>query len=475
MSLGWLRWVWDNRSRVLPLLICSTALLGVYDLAGHPFATLILLLAFVTCFLFSAWTLRSSVPPVGALLAVAVVLRLSLLLLPPTLSDDVYRYIWDGRVASQGINPYRHAPDSSRVAPLRDELWEKVAHRDVETVYPPLAILFFSIASLFRDPVLAWKSLLVVVDLTTCVLLLRLADLWKVPRGRAIGYLWNPLVAIEVAGMGHVDALGVLPLVAGALALSAGRDHASDARRESSPSARVLGTLVAAFAVSLSVLAKLVPLVLLPLWAKLSGRPVVFLASALGVLGIVGLPVLWHTGGVPAGLVTYGVSWEFNGPLYEPLWRLLEVTRADDLIKASIRLAEKLSGAEYGGRLYEWVYPRLLAKVLLGALLVGVVIVSIRRRLDLGSGSLTVLGAVILTSATVYPWYVLWLVPFAALTGRFSWLVLSGTITLAYIPQLLGVPLFPWVYVIVWGPFWVFALVSHRSRLLAAAALRVSD
>ena len=465
MSFGSLRWIGTSWSRVLPLLGCSTALLWVYDLGARPLTTLFLLVAFVGCFLFSAWTLRGSAPPIGALLLVAVVLRLSMLLVPPTLSDDVYRYVWDGRVAAQGLNPYRHAPESPRLAPLRDELWERVAHRDVETVYPPLAILFFSIASLFRDPILAWKSMLVVADLTTCVVVLRLADRWKVPRGRTIGYLWNPLVVLEVAGMGHVDALGVLPLVIAALALSTDHAATSDAPRSQGggPPATALRVCGAALAVALSVSVKLVPFVLLPLWAKLSRRPVLFLVSSLGALAAVGLPVLWHTGGVPPGLVTYGVSWEYNGPLYEPLWRILEVTRADDLVRSGIGLAKSWSSGQTASEsLYGWIYPRSLARLLLGVFLVGAVIVSLRRPHDLGSGALTALGALLLASATVYPWYVLWLVPFAALSGRFSWLVLSGTLTLAYIPQLLDIDLFPWVYLIVWAPFLIFALKSRR-------------
>ena len=122
-------------------------------------------------------------------------------------------------IAAFGWNPYFHAPHDPELGDLRDELWERVAHREVATVYPPLAIAAFSIASRLPWPVLGWKAMLVAVDLLSCLVLLRLARARGVPTGRVIAYAWNPMVVLEVAGMGHVDALGVLPMLVAALFL----------------------------------------------------------------------------------------------------------------------------------------------------------------------------------------------------------------------------------------------------------------
>lgn len=166
---------------------------------------------------------RASQGPVsigGPILLVALLIRLSLLALPPTLSDDALRYLWDGRVAAAGFNPYREAPDSPRLAPLRDELWHRLPHRAVPTVYPPLALSAFSIAARFPVPLPIWKVLACAADLGACALLLALARRFGLPEARAAWYAWNPLVVLEVAGMGHVDALGAAACIAAVWALT---------------------------------------------------------------------------------------------------------------------------------------------------------------------------------------------------------------------------------------------------------------
>ena len=67
---------------------------------------------------------------VAWILVVAGLLRVLMLPLPPTLSDDVLRYVWDGKVAAAGLNPYRLPPDAPELERLRDDLWERLPHRD---------------------------------------------------------------------------------------------------------------------------------------------------------------------------------------------------------------------------------------------------------------------------------------------------------------------------------------------------------
>ncbi|MDP9120593.1 MAG: hypothetical protein M3O15_04370, partial [Acidobacteriota bacterium] len=131
-----------------------------------------------------------------------MLLRLPLLPLPLTLSDDVLRYVWDGKVASAGRNPYALSPEAEELAPLRDEAWRHLPHRGLPTVYPPLAIAAFSIAARLPFPILAWKGLATAADLAACALLLALARRTGRPEGLAVWYAWNPLAALETAGMG---------------------------------------------------------------------------------------------------------------------------------------------------------------------------------------------------------------------------------------------------------------------------------
>lgn len=372
-----------------------------------------------------------------------MLLRLPLLALPLWLSDDALRYLWDGRVAMAGFNPYALAPKAPELAALRDESWQRLPHKEVPTVYPPLAIAAFSIASRFPAPLLAWKAMVTAADLGTCALLLALARRRGIPESRTAWYAWNPLVALEVAGMGHVDALGVAATVAAVLALSS------------------LRSLPAAAWATAGALAKLVPVAALPMWSRQSGQPGRFLGGAAILLAAAGLPVLAATGGIPPGLLTYGVSWEFNGPVYEPLWRLLDISGIAPALSRGLEALERRTEMWYAWDwIYPYLYPRLLAKLLLAAGM-GVLVLRSLRETDPVAGTRRLFGGLLLLSATVYPWYLLWVLPWAALTRSIAWLALSGLILLSYLPQLGIAPLMPWVYLAIWVPFAALMVIGR--------------
>lgn len=432
----------------LPLVAANVGLLLVYDLAHRLALTLALLGAAFLGLLFVARRLEASRAPTGgAILLGALLLRLPLLPLPPTLSDDVLRYLWDGRVAAAGRNPYALAPASEQLAPLRDEVWLRLPHTQVPTVYPPLSVAAFSIASRLPFPMLTWKAMITAADLLACWLLLELARRLGLPDGRTAWYAWNPLVALEAAGMGHVDALGVAAAVGAVLCL---------ASRPRKPGGAALWAAA-------GVLAKLAPLVAFPLWARRSGRPLWFLAVAGGLVALAGLPVLSATGGVPPGLLIYGRSWEFNGPLFEPLWRLLDLAGAAPALARGLDHVKGWTGLHQElNALYPYLYPQFLAKLLLAAGVAAAVALSLRES-EAAGGTGRLFGRALLCSATFYPWYLLWVLPWAALRRDTPWLALSGLIPLAYLPQRAGVELWPWVYLAVWGPFFVL-LIFPRPR-----------
>ncbi len=376
----------------------------------------------------------------------AAVLRIVLLPLPPTLSDDVLRYVWDGRVAAAGFNPYELPPEADELEPLRDELWQRLPHRGVATVYPPLALSLFAVSAKLPNSTLVLKILLSTADLLTCWLLLRLADHRRVARHRVLLYAWNPLVALEVAGMGHVDALGVLAVVLTVQLLLA-RDPRSSS---------------AAVAAAAAVLAKVVPLVAWPAWARKSARPVVFLGVGVGILVVAWVPVLVATGGLPSGYIRYGLSWEFNGPLYEPLWRLLEGLDARSVLESLLDGAKAITGAhEFWNHLYPLNYPQLVAKLMLMAASLPLFIRAWRRD-DPCRATGDVFALLVLFSATVYPWYLLWVLPWAALQRRRSWILLTALLPLSYVPQFLDVDLFPAVFCAIWVPFFVLLALEYR-------------
>jgi hypothetical protein len=408
--------------------------------------------AFVWLFLAAGRLEKRGFPvkaPGRAILLGALLLRLPLLPLPPTLSDDGLRYIWDGKVAAAGRNPYALPPAARELTSLRGETWRRIPHKQIPTVYPPLSVAAFSIASRFPFPLLVWKGIATAADLGACALLLALARRRGLPAGRAVWYAWNPLVALEVAGMGHVDALGVAAVLAAVLALTP---------RPGQALAR-LDPLKSAVWAAAGALAKLVPLAAVPMWARIGRRPWAFGAAALGLTAAGLFPVVAAAraagapGGIPPGLLAYSVSWEFNGPVYEPLWRLLDRAGAAPALASGLDALERRNKRwDLGDPFYPYLYPQLLAKVILAAGALLAVALSLRER-DPVAGTGRLFSRLLLLAATVYPWYLLWVLPWAALARHRAWLALSGLAVLSYIPQVTGRPLFPWFYLAVWGPF----------------------
>jgi hypothetical protein len=431
------------------LLAAHLGLLVLDDLAAHRGLTLVFLMLGFIALWRALHRLRGRALPAVWLLTIALLLRLLLLPLSPTLSNDILRYLWDGRVVAAGHNPYLLPPESPELEPLRDELWDGLHHRDVPTVYPPVAMAAFTLAaSVPVSPgiqILLLKILFILGDLAACAGLVYLAGRHGLSTERVAWYAWNPLVVLEVAGMGHIDALGV-PWVVAAVCLLTLRSAAAG--------------LIAGLAAAGGALAKIVPLLAIPLWWRFTQHRWRFLAGSLAGLALV-LPVLVAAGGVPPGLVRYGVSWEFNGPLYEPLWRSLDALGTDRLVEGRLDGLKQTTGAhEAINRLYPLNYPQLHAKLLLGAGLGIWLLLSWRSR-DLIAGTGRLFGGILLFSATLYPWYLLWALPWAALCRQPAWLLLSALMPLSYLAQGTELALFPGIYLLIWLPF---AAVHLRYR-----------
>ena len=194
---------------------------------------------------------RDQRPALALILGTAVLLRLIALAAPVFLSDDINRYIWDGRVQAAGINPYRYIPTDPELDPLRDPLIFPNINRNnyAPTIYPPVAQMLFLAANRFAETALAVKLMFVtieVVGIGTLIFILRAAGR---PPEHVLLYAWHPLPVWEIAGSGHVDA-AVVTFVS--LALAA----AVSGRR-----------LWSAVALAAATLVKFFPLVLAPaLW-----------------------------------------------------------------------------------------------------------------------------------------------------------------------------------------------------------------
>src|SRR5262249_10892434 len=139
---------------------------------------------------------------IGFLLLCGGLFRATLIPRAPDLSDDLYRFLWDGRVAAAGISPYRFAPDAPELADIDPALRAQGGHRDMRTVYPPVSqAVFREAVSAGRAAPYALKIFFSAADLAVVALLARSG----VPSARwaAALYAFHPLAITESAGQGH--------------------------------------------------------------------------------------------------------------------------------------------------------------------------------------------------------------------------------------------------------------------------------
>jgi len=232
-------------------------------------------------------------------LVLAALWRIPLLLMPPTLSTDVYRYVWDGRVQRLGYSPYILVPSDSAHGHLHTAETLRMNFPDLPTPYPPAAELFFRGVMTLDESARALKSAIFLCDVAiTAVLLWWLAASRRSPWW-VLAYAWNPLVALEGAGNGHVDLLGALCLVVTAASLTRGR------------------RTFAAVAFALAVGVKFVPATLAPLlWRRIRLRDAALCVGTFAALYIPFLP----QGRLPLGsLGVYLANWRVNAPVYSAL------------------------------------------------------------------------------------------------------------------------------------------------------------
>jgi alpha-1,6-mannosyltransferase len=202
-----------------------------------------------------------SLPPariIWLIIGCAAILRLMVVVFPPFLSNDMYRYIWDGWVQSAGINPYRYIPADPHLAFLRDAIvFPNINRADyAHTIYPPTAEMMFFAATrigglLAIPPVLAMKLCMLGFEGIGIWAMIRLLDHAGLPRARILIYAWNPLPVWEFAGSGHVDAIAICCIALTLLAVCKGRHNWG------------------AIALAAAVLTKFLPVILLPaLWRR---------------------------------------------------------------------------------------------------------------------------------------------------------------------------------------------------------------
>jgi len=344
---------------------------------------------------------------VVAVLVVGAALRLVAMAGPPVLSDDLYRYAWDGKVQAAGVNPYRYPPTAPELQRLHDSwLWPDAAgcaelgrppgctriNRDRDpTIYPPLAQVWFRAVDLVlpgQARERGWQATAGGVDLLLVGgLVLVLRAVGRDPR-YAVLYAWSPIAVLETAQNAHVDGLAVLGIVGALWAAHRGRNGWA-------------GGLLGA-----ATLVKLYPALLLPV--LLRRHPL----RAIGAfVAVVAVPYIPHVVALGPKVLGYlpGYLTEEN---YATGGRflLLGLTGLSGLAAQAVAAAI-MAVAGWAA----WVSAR-----------------------DADVRARRLLGVLLLVVTPVQPWYALALVAVAALGAGWWWLMVAAAGYPVYLGAILG-------------------------------------
>ncbi len=343
-------------------------------------------------------------PALWSVLALGLVMRGAMFYSLPVLEDDSYRYLWDGAVTANGIDPYKYAPaafspdpvfasaaqtpsdpDYDRLQDLATanaEKHDRINYPFVSTIYPPLTQAAFAIAH-WIDPfgLTGWRFVLLLGDLITVALLVRALKAFQRSPIWLCLYWWNPVVILQGFGAGHMDLL-VLPFLLSALLL-----------------AKLERPVFASIALAGGAAVKIWPVILFPLllrrFLKQPWRAMLYSAGfGLAVL-ILLLPQLVHAIRPEAGLNAYASDWRTHAFLFSILEDFVFALSADP------GQISRLTVAAFMVSLTAWLALRFA------------------KTIDrLPSLFAIIIAALIFVSPTGYPWYFIWLAPFLPFLPR---------------------------------------------------------
>lgn len=441
-------------------------------------------------------------PDLKTIVLAAIATRLALTLAEPLLSDDIYRYVWDGYVAKAGINPFAHAPNHDALSSVRDgDIWPKINHPTLPTIYPPAAQYLFWLNALLGGKTTLMRLLFVAIELLTAFFFYRHTQRQKTPphtlKHLAIIYWLNPLVMIEVAWSGHVDVLAWSFLVIAMLWFTQREKHHTWWTH-----------LPTGFALGVSISAKFLGLMALPILCfapkpdhittkQLLIRRTILAITTLTVFTLSYTPYLDLGKGVFGSLGKYAASWKTNDSVFRLIDRgsqsaLRSMAKPKDRInpedpnsKVVVRLSQWDDVFVQQGWTKTWqgkqipntswmehqvsaTLGKLAALFFMGLMLLWCLIVIRNPARSIALLFLTLY----LVAPTVMPWYVAWLVPLSLLISakhRPVLLTYSAVIICAYTAWISVRQQGPWLVPDAWIAFELITLLAvwwWRDRLV---------
>lgn len=314
---------------------------------------------------------------------VAIFTRLILLFMYP--GDDIWRYLWEGYIQTQGFSPYDFAPNAAELIPYRTEWWSQINHQSVSAIYPPLTQLGFRILATISPSVILFKTSFAIADLTICWLLTK-----KFTYLQTVFYAWNPLIIYSFAGGGHYDSWFILPLVAAWLWWDKSAHNLKVNLDQTKPSTSVIISCL----IGISIAVKWISLPILGFiswvtWRRISLR----MALVVGCCGI--LPILLTS---------------------------LSFCSADacSLIPTSSTFVSHGRSAEFFPHLLAQVWQPSVKSNSIFALPLGLIsIIILLTSTSFQQFTLGFFASLLIISPIIHGWYFAWIIPFAV--GTKNW------------------------------------------------------
>lgn len=379
-----MRWY---ESRSLPIYVLALAALAFIPQQGD-FTTIIT--TYTAAFVGYIVLMRSSLS-MRHLILVGVLIRMILIFSAPNLSDDIYRFIWDGRMMHLAMNPYQHLPsDIVGTDPLLSQsLYDLLNSPNYYTIYPPVAQIINYIStyvpsSTLQTEILIYKAILFISELALLRVLISMSSSFMHHRRDILLYYLNPLIIIEIMGNCHHEGLMILFIGIMLLMMSKSKD------------------IRAGMAYGLSIMSKALPLLFGPLLLvsalrkRISWQMLIAGGITSGLLVLPILISLQQSAGISDSVDLYIRSFEFNGSIYY--------------------LLRSIGYSIFGFNLIHVLGPALSVITILLILYI-----SYRHDTDsingIANAMLLIFMIFLLLSRTVHPWYVSVPIFLGAITG----------------------------------------------------------
>jgi hypothetical protein len=405
---------------VLLVSFVITSLISPYTtsdipLENIPILQLVLLLIISgIAFIFLIKNLENSNNMLNFIIALGLILRVLMIFTPPAISVDYFRYLWDGAVLAKGTNPYLYSP-SEIISTLKipenlvnlanqpRSTVSKIIFPNLRTPYPLVSQLIFALSYLLHPwSLLIWKLILLLFDLTSLGLLLRLLNKLDLPANRVSIYWLNPILLKEVFNSGHMDVI-ILPFILAGILLFMNENY-----------------YLAITLLGLSVGVKIWPIILLPIFlSHLPSKRKAFFSLLIFIVlcFLIFYPMYTSRIDRSLGIIAYASNWQYNDSIFQ-----LILAVSNSLLRV-FNISQ--------------IYGRLLAGILTALIFIrwSQYVLSLKSKdsmLLIRKCALIISGFLLLIPS-FFPWYYVWVIPFLVFLPIKSMVLLNSLLPLYYL------------------------------------------